>query len=754
MELQEINRGAYGNDPAAEPLYDAFGKVINNFEIVQETVNTLSEVSLLTFNTKADAEAYYIANSPDDGVAFQILISTDPDNAGYWSFQSSAPGGVLFDRTYLNEAFETIDSVNLFDKAAVIEGFYIFTSTGALTPLAGTAVSDWIPVTGGQTYYLSGRTTGMAVDNVRFKDASGTLLKPLSPTGTPYSNYSPLKLNGIFPAPATAVAFQMQVKWASTGSYNAIQFELGDEPTSYVPFGSQDKLKDDYAPENMATIDMLNQQTLGNTFELLKTGSSFKVRLPFNQTKDIVQNFSTALESNGVLNFIDAWLLAKEDDISKETTRLHGATNDDACPLYVNNTYIGANHGLAALYIVTIAGHGKTVNDVASLWNDGTNDFYLLQVVSSSVLWFLSKNYNLTGQNWDFRALTGNTLTHVSGAVNTANINSTTKTVAQLKPAVKNMEHKYAADGKDITADGRYKCSSLIVTETYDIMDVSDLVDKLVANKPVGGYTSQPSLLQGVPFITIKNTFSFVPGGVIIYSDLIARKNCRFFYYGLIQNGYIKPSWATNYKRYIPHTTQVNDGVRNWDFRLGESVLTPYATSFNFIESKWESGIAPKRCVDTITDGSALNVNFNFGYLPVGATLNRQSVVNDSWFLFTTLKNYPNFVTGDKVNSGAPPLYLLANTILSGAAYRVYTEQVGNTNNFFVRHAEGGYLALDFHATGYYRIQVPADFSGKKLTLISKSAGVTMISDILQGTIDVNVTSLTNGYAYYEAKTI
>ena len=755
LQLQGFPSNEYIKNSEFNEVVDKTNELVEKSNQQDEAIAQLSDAGGKIYNSLAQVIA--LNPKPANGIAFQVSAELDAENAGYYFFDSTAPSGVRFDRKFPVDVLEEVHSVNLFNKAAVIEGYYIKTADGILATLAGNAVSDWIPVTGGQNYYLSGRNIGLTVDNMRFKNAAGQFLKPLNTSGVAHANFSPGRINGLFPAPPTAVAVQFQVKWSGVGGYDDIQFEQGNSATAYVPYSVTDVIKQENLPPNVVLendLAPLSQAiSVKNVYELYKQGNDYKVRYPFNATKDIVTSFSTALDENGALNFVESYLINKADTILTTTTRLQGTGNDDACPVFVNGVYIGANHGAPQLRIITAMSHGKTVNDVGSVWNDGTNDYVLLKIVDNNNLWFFPENRNADDKDWDFPNMAGNTLTHVSGAINTGNINSTTKTASQLKPAMKNITHNFIADGRLITADGYYRCAELKIYETYDINDVASMLEVLKNNQPVGGYTTQPDLLQGDVIITVKNTYEAVKGGFIVYSDLIPRKACNFNFYGIVQSRYIQPGWISDYKRYIPHTTVVNDGADDWDFRLAPSILTPYAAGFNFTEELWENAIAPVRAVDIITDGTT-TVNFNLGYLPAGASADRESAVNNGWFLHTTRKNYPNFITGDKIND-ITVTELGANQVFSGAAYRVYTApEAGETNTLFIKHGNNGYLTGDFHNTGYFRFTVPDNLIGKAITVINKSDGVEILGNILQGTLDVVVGSLTNGYAYFEIKAL
>jgi hypothetical protein len=116
-----------------------------------------------------------------------------------------------------------IPGVNLFDKAAVTSGYYVNYTTGNLIYNASYSASDYIPVTAGQNY------TQSFSHQTAFYDANKTYISGVNALVSP-STARTLTI------PAGAVYVRMSVV---NTALNKMQFEKGNESTSYQPYALQ-----------------------------------------------------------------------------------------------------------------------------------------------------------------------------------------------------------------------------------------------------------------------------------------------------------------------------------------------------------------------------------------------------------------------------------------------------------------------------------------------------------------------------------
>lgn len=116
-----------------------------------------------------------------------------------------------------------IPGVNLFDKAAVTSGYYVNYKTGNLLTNTSYSASDYIPVTAGQNY------TQSYSHQTAFYDANKVYISGVLALGTPTTPRTLL-------APAGAAYVRMSVV---NTALNTMQFEKGNESTSYQPYSLQ-----------------------------------------------------------------------------------------------------------------------------------------------------------------------------------------------------------------------------------------------------------------------------------------------------------------------------------------------------------------------------------------------------------------------------------------------------------------------------------------------------------------------------------
>lgn len=162
----------------------------------------------------------------------------------------------------LNKIVNVSDSVNLFNKSDLIDG-YVIVSTGNVGLYQNSKVSDVIPVIPGHYYLLSGRTAVTGFGGIRCLDINGNPMKVLAAnTNTEFSSYNlpnedctDFVFNGQFKVPEGAVGVQFTVIFGNSGNIDDIMLEdLGTEyhampiPSPYVPFGTKYNIKKEVLP--------------------------------------------------------------------------------------------------------------------------------------------------------------------------------------------------------------------------------------------------------------------------------------------------------------------------------------------------------------------------------------------------------------------------------------------------------------------------------------------------------------------------
>lgn len=707
----------------------------SNIDIVFTDLTTSTTYTNLLLKDKVD-------------VPFQYKNPTTVDN-GFLTFNSSGVTtlpvtavagfvGTIFGTTgVLSSYIKTdylLESINLYDKSKNVNGFYISASTGALISNATSAVSDIIPVTGSELYTIAGRTF---IGGMVFYNSIGTKLKPQNENGVEYTFYDLLPYNGVVKAPATAVSVQIGVKFVGSDNSDTTFFYKGTEKRPYVAFESK-FIKKSFIPTSYPNT----------TFEIEKFTGGLTVRGYFDETYDIVTGYRTTDYNNGIFNPYIAKLVLKTDLSSVSGKQLNGANPDDSGPSIINGIYLGGNHG-RYVNSLTATGHGKTLADVGAIYKDTlNNEFVLLKVVNANTL-LVSGRTSTTADDWRTFKLTVGNLTYVSGGVSTTLITVTANQTTQLYPSIKNLAQQVLLDGINITTNGVYYGNELKITEKYDIVDTADMVAKIISARPVGGYLTQPDFTNADAMVSIKNVYDVQKknkSAVISEFKVVKQVNLfDFGYYGIVQAGFVTPSWTTSIRRYHPNLLPFTNNSVNYDFRLKPDIKTSVFTGLTYFNSSlWQDGKATSRVVDMLESGD-YNVNFNLGYLPLGGV--RSSMVNNAWLLANGKKLYPQFIDGKIGTLNIVP----AGTTKQGVAFRGWSKPSGlRSNGFTINNGGLTYVYLDYHAIGtdYYSLDVA--LAGKKVTVIDKSSNITINTDIIVDGISVEISTSTPMYGYCE----
>lgn len=166
-----------------------------------------------------------------------------------------------------------------------------------------------------------------------------------------------------------------------------------------------------------------------------------------------------------------------------QSTDVINLGTDEGAPSRINGMYIGGgSHGVIGV-VQTMAAHGKDESDVGSLWSDGTDQWVLQRVKSSSEIIFTRK-YTGSDDKWSISsaAPASLTFTHVSGATNTADIVATSTAQAQGFPIIRNYTSQVSVDGVAVTQDGESRGDTLAVSEYYEVMNAAKQQNYLIAN--------------------------------------------------------------------------------------------------------------------------------------------------------------------------------------------------------------------------------------------------------------------------------
>jgi len=480
---------------------------------------------------------------------------------------------------------------------------------------------------------------------------------------------------------------------------------------------------------------------------IVKSVDDIYIRSSWSTTQDLVEHIlvknSSDYYNNKLYQFSTTGLIPKETvdaAIATTTPTMTKYSDDDTAPMLFNSTYIGASHGAAFVRCITANAHGKTNADNGSEWVDGIGiKFYIIRIVDVNTLWVLSEDKSVTGF-WDFRSITGSTLTHSANATHTGVITITATTTTQLLPAIKNQIKKFMLDGTtEIIADGVYYCDHLDVVNSYDISDVTSLlyyIREYVGN--VAEPTYDRSQVATVARVVITYKFSD-NGSCTIFSSFKPTKAISLSYVGFTQAmAVLIPSGGTICE-YVPKTVPFVAGSTTYDLKSIRDI-TALADSLELVKSTWESPLSPPdrfiqfaKNSDGIT--KANNYGFTLGYCPeigVGIPSIRKDLIDSAMNLFTTQKQYPKGISTNSTSYASNTIP--ANTNFDMVAFRCpinYNNDTDATNISWYYANNVIYLMLDYHKNIDKSLKLPDKFIGKKVEVVEKSSGFTLNSSFV-----------------------
>ena len=602
----------------------------------------------------------------------------------------------------------SIVSKNLFNGADLLVNKFLSTANGGISAGTGWLCSGFIPVVAGQTYTLSGTrarqgisffpTNTVTTDPALLYD--NTALLPLTVTAPTGANYAVIALES-----------------ATVKGYSNIQFEQGSVATEYLPYGfTEKKVSADYIDGLDAFIP---PKTYKSGFKLTAGTGTIKAGLLELGVK--VFNPLTYI-GNPVFNF-------NNDKYNNVTIRVNG---DDVAPVRMMGATIGANHGYSRSNL-TLASHGKTNADVGSVWTDGTNQWVIVQINSTSVIGVTCRTANI-GFSSSLPILT-----HVSGATNTASFTPTAVSLVQWYPMLKNHSVKLYADGNqitDTTIDSGYD-QTLKVVESYDLMEKSDIVEWLILNggKEVTSYSATSAL-------NVNNVHSFdETGGDTLYANFFTYKALSSATDLMFtQSARLTPGVDGLIKYYVPRSIPFVHESVNYDFSIPSSAEGLVLTNrIDFTVAKTEVGKAvPDRLVMFNN-----TIGYAVGYLPIlDADPSVRNSLTSKGIQISQFeaKVYPYLVDGlTTLDAGAN---------YTCVAYRKYFKRPAETRRtveYNVQSDYGNFLFLDWHGGDFKdTIILPEHMQNKSFDVIEKTDNVTLLTKVATGQIAVQIGTVTS----------
>lgn len=487
---------------------------------------------------------------------------------------------------------------------------------------------------------------------------------------------------------------------------------------------------------NMLTMDKARKQIVNNLFKgetyLELNGENEDSYIVAHNNGDVIKRVvkpypeTTNPELTKVFNFNGDYI---NDNVVKTGV-------DDVAPQRALDTTIGANHG----YIMgdyLSASHGKTNNDVGSVYSVGVDQFVILGIKSNDNLWIANTVSNSSGD------LPDGLFTHVSGGSNQSDFSATLVSAKQFYPPFQSYSMAALVDGKEVEKGARIKFENNVkFIESYEVLSRTELLDWFINQSTNGNF--YPSGMNAS--YRVNNVYEFnTRGDCTIYSDIV------FLQPTPVQDLMFLQAQRSELDRYyLPKAIEFTQGSETLNYSLIESSDVTSSTgigTINFDSSKMEADLLIDRVVGFNDDTDSC---FTMGYLPVYScelATRLVNTTNKTWEIRgNSDKLYPRVV--DKGNFTA-----VEGEVYSVVGYRnVFKKPSGEeTSAYPVKSNSGDYYFADWHdKQDIYNLELPVDFQGKSFEVV-ESRNATVISQFISNSITIDVDCL-SGYSYIVIK--
>ncbi|MFK7336398.1 hypothetical protein [Acinetobacter baumannii] len=697
----------------------------------------------LIVNMQTDTTREMYLNSPflADGMNAEFIAPVDSRN-----------DDLLF------SAFNTVlDSKNKFNPALAEDGKTVQYTNGAAVTFANGVVVGKQAVVAGMSYTFWMPTSSVfsffPVIYTYDKDgvylgidhsipSTGEVVNPNPPTNIGYEDsFRTVKFT--IPSDSQIRFIQLRTEYRThtstefTTLINSMQLEFGSTKTAFVPYNpSASKvliLKETALP----TTDNGGSTVVstGNTFTLYLDGTYAYIRTGFSASVDLVQKVQYGTNDKWKNNVINPYEIktipkstAKESLIAAYSTgTLVVSHPDDAAPLRYNGTYIGANHGALIAHQSTMSAHGKQYTDVGSIWTVDGENYTLCRMVDSNALWLVSANKGASSAKWAFSttSLAGKTLTHVSGATNTANIVVSADSIVQLYSAVNNHVKKIIVDDfKTVSEVGFYDVETVEFVDSYNIMNPPAILSYLQSH--TGTPTEQDFNVSSIDYdVNVQVSYRYaLNGSVTINSQYQKKSDINFEFAGLTQALPLEYTGKT-LLQYAPKMNPVTVGSNTYNL-TGTVDITSLTDTINLLKANWADATnPPDRMAQIVRNGSTKEYGHVVGYsLTRGDTKPsiRQNT-NDAGFIYTSRKMYPKALVTN--------LDSVVNTIAYRSIFNPNTLPQATVYTWF-KDNNDIYVVFDIHQ-GATMLKLPLEpiFNGKNATVIDSHANFTLHSEIV-----------------------
>ena len=435
----------------------------------------------------------------------------------------------------------------------------------------------------------------------------------------------------------------------------------------------------------------------------------------FSADNDFVWHLRKRYQSNNrffnIMSMYTCPSTTADDATIRYLTKWKGSS-DDICPIQVNGSHIGGNHGHNCVDKLTVTGHGKTIEDIGSIWTDSNGKTYVLVYVYDDNKLGLVKfddttmaNGKMTYGNPDV----GSVMTHVSGATNTGDISIEAREGTQLWKCSNHEVLRLYVDGieRELETDQIIAAERIELLTEYNVIYIPSMLTYLMDNVGSNDAESQHSedITDNYFRLSVKYQFNR-NGSISQYNTYDIHKTLALSYCGLVQSMTI----ATEPYIYSPDTiydalTLHNDSSNSYymyknTWRAADKVPYRY---YQFTDETADKGI----CL-------AYDRSYGWG----GNNMRLNKIEYAGRYKGESKKMYPVFIGGGSLEAGVT---------IEGLACRIplCKQDDDLTAMGWYWLGDDIVLMIDSHKAVDKDIVLPSYMDGMQLEILDKTESVT-----------------------------
>jgi hypothetical protein len=464
----------------------------------------------------------------------------------------------------------------------------------------------------------------------------------------------------------------------------------------------------------------------------------FYARTSWDATYDKVQRFRFGMEASTTAN--NLWdhhgerLIPTATPTNGTKTVFDASTlitrigQDEGPPFRLNDMWLAGGHGPLCRQL-TITGHGFVTADLGSKWTDGVRNRILAQIVDANTVRFIAENTGTT-TNWTIStaAVSGATLTWVSGGVATG-----TKTVAadilgQAYPFIRNRVGAVTLDGQDISAPGTYGGKCLRFSERYDIPNLARALDYIVANTTSGTNSLIHASIGSQVNFSMAHTLDWTGIVRTVWSPIDVETYTNGQYGGAQTVRPETPAGGSLFA-YVPKAKAFS----GWDFAAGQNI-TAWASTASFTPAASYVNLAdpPDIMAFVAKDSGGVAQWGHFYALDDGVGQGKSAYRDDlgTGLLFTASKKA--YIIAGGVGSPAPVAGMVHETV---NYVGTFPPGANPAMTWAVTYPKSGKHALSMRAPGAMTSQwvaVDPRLIGLPVALTASGGVATLLTDVVQ----------------------